>query len=313
MAGVLGRSAEISLAFSAFGEPESGDQIDFRAFFAEQGGVTDTVPSAGPGQTNVPDLGGGEIIVAVQDPTNDDHGPGSYEYPNDSVFGPGVFDIEQFIVEEEEEYLKYTLGLRGAIQNPWNSPINLSLQTIDIYLDVDPGAGTGARTLLEGRNAALPAGFGWEFALWVEGWNQKVLTPIDPDDPASAPAEMSGSPLRVRVDQDAGVIIVRMPKSILPAGITPEEMGYTVVILSQEGFPSAGVRRVRNVARSAGQWVLGGAPADSTGHTRIIDMVVPPEADVTQEQLLSDYAVSAGGGNATIAPDDLPRAYVMRP
>ncbi|MFP4378828.1 MAG: glucodextranase DOMON-like domain-containing protein, partial [Spirochaetales bacterium] len=313
VASIRGRSAELSLLLETFGDLESGDEISFRAFFVEQAGATDLLPSTGPGQTNIPDLGGGELVLSIEDPEGDDHGPGSYEYPSDTVFGPGVYDITSFSVEDEEEYLKFTVGLRGAIQNPWNSPINLSVQTVDIYLDIDPGTGTGARKLLEGRNAALPADAGWEFALWVEGWNQKVLTPLDPGDPASAPAEMSGSPLRVRVDADSGRLIIRMPKSLLPSGVDPSEMGYTVVVLSQEGFPSAGVRRVRNVARTAGQWVIGGAPAESVHHTRIMDMVVPSSADVSQEELLSDYAVSAGGGSAALAPDDLPRAHVIRP
>jgi len=313
MASVGGRSAEISLSLETFGDVESGDQISFRAFFVEQGGPTDLLPASGPAQTNVPDLGGGELVLSVADPEGDDHGPGTYEYPSDTVFGPGVYDITSFVVEEEEEYLKFTVGLRGSIQNPWNSPINLSVQTIDIYLDTDPGRGTGARTLLEGRNAALPADAGWEFALWVEGWNQKVFTPLDPNDPSSAPAEMSGSPLRVRVDSDAGRVIIRMPKSLLPEGVDAYQMGYTVVVLSQEGFPSAGVRRVRDVSLAAGQWVIGGAPTESVSRTRIIDMVVSTDASVSQEELLSDYAVSAGGGDAAFAPDNLPRAYVIRP
>ena len=302
------RAAEISIPLEAFGDLESGDELRFAAFAVEASGVTDSLPSGGPGQTNLPDLGGGVLVLEIDDPQGDDYGPGTYEYPTDSVFGPGVYDVTRFTVEEEEEYIKFTVALAGAIQNSWDSPINLSVQTIDIYLDLDPGAGTGARTLLEGRNAALPPDYGWEYALWVEGWNQKVLTPSDPGDPASAPVEMSGSPLRVRVDLDGGTVIIRMPKEILPTNTDPESIGYTAAVLGQEGFPSTGVRRVRDVGRTAGQWVFGGAP-DNVNHTRIIDMVMPETASPDQAELLSEYE-AAQGQVSDLSPDQFPRAYV---
>jgi hypothetical protein len=61
-------------------------------------------------------------------------------------------------------------------------------------------------------------------------------------------------------------------------------------VLSQEGFPTSGVRRVRDVEQSAQQFRLGGAP-DDANHTRIID--VAAEAEGEQEQLLSDYERAA--------------------
>jgi hypothetical protein len=58
------------------------------------------------------------------------------------------------------------------------------------------------------------------------------------------------------------------------------------VVLSQEGFPSTGVRRVRDVEDTAQEFRLGGAPNDAN-HTRIIDVASPIEGE--QERLLSDY------------------------
>jgi len=303
------RSIEMSIPLERFGDLESGDEISFATFTVEANGVRDRLPRSGPAKTNVPDLGGGELVLSVDDPVGDDHGPGSYTYPQDSVFAPGVFDLTEFLVEEEEDYLKFSVSFDGPIQNHWGSGIGLSLQTVDIYIDTDPGQGTGARRLLEGRNAAMPAEFGWEYAVWVEGWNQKVLVPDDPARRDSRPVEMSGSPLKVRVDADAAKIIIRVPTEVIDGYDDPASYGYTLAILSQEGFPSAGVRRVRNMGRSSGQWVFGGAPAD-VNHTRIVDMAVPADAAVSQEQLLSDYeAVSSGSADA-VELDQLPAAYV---
>ncbi len=304
------RTIETSVPFEVLGDLEGADRISFVSFFVEPSGVQDRLPSQGPGLTTVPDLGRGELILAVQDPRGDDHGPGTYTYPTDSVFSPDAFDIVGFVVAREEQYLKFTVEMAAPISNPWGSGIGLSLQTVDIYIDIDPGEGTGARTLLEGRNAAMPEGYGWEYALWVEGWHQRVLVPADPTDPASRPVEMSGSPLRVRVDADAGRIVIRLPVEIIEEHGDASQFGYTVVVLSQEGFPSAGVRRVRDIERTSRQWAFGGAP-DDRNHTRIVDMVVPPDAVVTQEALLSDYRPVRDAG-AGVSPDDLPRAHVIQ-
>ena len=45
------------------------------------------VPGSGPGQLVVPDLGLTTPILTIADPQGDDHGPGSYTYPTDGVFG----------------------------------------------------------------------------------------------------------------------------------------------------------------------------------------------------------------------------------
>ncbi|NIV29514.1 MAG: hypothetical protein GWN58_08380, partial [Anaerolineae bacterium] len=60
----------------------------------------------------------------------------------------------------------------------WGSPNGLSIQTFDIYIDQD-GPGSGARLMLPGRNAALSPEFGWDYAIWVEGWYPGIYVPGD--------------------------------------------------------------------------------------------------------------------------------------
>lgn len=304
------RSVELSLPLTSFGDVESGDEFSLALFSVAPGAILDRLPSSGPGRTNVPELGGGTLVLDVIDPVGDDHGPGGYIYPGDVVFTPGSFDLTRFVVEEEERFYKFTVELGAGIRNPWGSGINLSIQTIDIYVDEDPGAGTGARRLLAGRNAAMPSGYGWEYALWVEGWNQELFAPADPGDPESPAAQTSGAPLRVRVNPEAGVIIIRVPREAMPIAVPLEELGYTVVVLSQEGFPAPGVLRVRDIERSAAQWVAGGGP-DDINHTRIFDMAVPEGAIVTQEELLGSYRSIGSGSANSLTADDLPIAHVL--
>ena len=73
--------------------------------------------------------------------------------------------------------------------------------------------------------------------------------------------------------------------------------------MSQEGFPSAGVRRIRDVETSSQQWRLGGAPLD-LNHTRIIDVAWAVEGE--QEAFLAGYESIASGAFDDLTADDFP-------
>jgi hypothetical protein len=60
------------------------------------------------------------------------------------------------------------------------------------------------------------------------------------------------------------------------------------VVLSQDGYPSLGVWRVRDVNETAEQWRLGGAPTGSN-HTRVVDMVWSAGSTPDQETILSNF------------------------
>jgi len=242
------------------------------------------VPEAGPARMVVPDLGTAEPVLSIVDPVGDDHGPGSYTYPTDAVFTPGSFDITSFDVAYNDRNVVFTFGINADIANPWGSAIGLSVQTFDIYLDVD-AAPTGARELLEGRNARLADQYGWDIAIWVEGWNQKLLVP----NADGNPVELPGNPARVVVDAANGTVSILVPRSIIEESVSvtplgqPEQWRYLGVVLSQDGYPSAGVRRVRDVEPTASQWRIGGGTGEA-GDTRIMDVALPEDADISQEE-----------------------------
>jgi alpha-amylase/alpha-mannosidase (GH57 family) len=172
---------EIGVPFDMLGGPLPGDQVNIRVIWSE-GSISDghdvqLVPTTGPAQVILPELSIIDYFLVVDDPTGDDYGPGTYTYPTDAVFEPDVFDITNFSVGADEADFVFRFDLNGPINNHWGSGINLSIQTFDIYVDFDPGASTGSRQLLDGRNAALTNDSGWDMAVWIEGWNQKVFVP----------------------------------------------------------------------------------------------------------------------------------------
>lgn len=289
---------EMSIPLAALGETQAGDDIRMVAYVSATGQV---VPTGGPAQLIIPDLGLSTEILKVEDPSGDDHGPGSYTYPTDTVFTKQVFDLKEFSVASDGKNLIFKFNLFGAVPNPWGSGNNLSIQTLDVYIDKDPGKGTGARMLLPGRNAALAQGNGWEYALWAEGWTPEVLAP---DSTTLEPKQVSGVDFKIIVDPATQTVTLRVPLSTFGDG-DPTKWGYAAVVLSQDGYPSTGVWRVRDVNEQAAQWKLGGAPAD-TNHTRIIDLAWPAGAAPTQEDMLGKYASSAK--NLTeLTADDFPQ------
>lgn len=297
-AAIGGRLLEVAIPLDELGALEAGNTILAKA--KHEAGL---MPEQGPMAFQVPDVSDVLVLLEAEDPVGDDHGPGSYVYPTDPVFSPGSYDLTLFQVGTEEDDLVFNFEISSPIGNPWGSPSGLAVQTFDVYIDTDPGAGTGARMLLPGRNAALEEGNGWEYGLTVEGWQPAVYV-AGPD----GSTEETEPSMSVAVIGNQGKVVVRLPRTIFGEG-NPSSWGFAVALLSQEGFPSAGVRRVRDIEPVAAQWRGGGAPND-LNHTRIYDLAWPVEGE--QESLLSDYVPITSGSVGDIDPNDFPNVPLLR-
>jgi len=274
----------------------SGDRFNARLVVSEDEEDVSSIPVEGPALLVAPDLPVPNVVLDVADPENDDHGPGTYTYPSDGVFAPGVFDLTQLIVGSDDEDVIFRITIDGPINNHWGSPNGLSAQTLDLYIDVD-GPSNGERLLLPGRNAALTPEFAWDYVAWVEGWTPGIYR--------------AGAEGPVEVDAELGVttqpgqrrVTVTIPRSLLPGD--PESWSVAVVMLGQEGYPAAGVWRVRDVNPIAEQWRFGGGTLD-VNHTRIIDFLWPADMPGNQEAFLGSYATSQEDIDS-LGPDDFPQ------
>ncbi|MCL5428819.1 MAG: glycoside hydrolase [Chloroflexi bacterium] len=291
--GISAESIEVAIPRSSIGNADTGDTITLRAYYQLPNGLNgefalsdvDQLPSQGPARLTVPDLGTTEVLLEVSDPEGDDYGPGTYTYPQDVVFNAGNFDILNFQVGEDGENVVFKFVVRGPVDNPWGSPNGLALQTFDIYIDTDHD-GVGGKALFPGRNLALEGPFAWDFGIHAEGWTAGIYVPSEEDGISQV---ASSSDFQILADSGQRKITIRVPKSIL--GDNPEDWAFTAMVLSQEGFPSGGVMRVRDVLPIAEQWRIGGGPVGATNHTRVMDLVWP--APGFQEEWLSSFAPSS--------------------
>lgn len=297
-----GATREFAIPLELFGELNAGDEIRFVTVVSPANQV---LPSGGLGQIILPDLGTSTAVLTVEDPEGDDFGPGTYTYPTDGVFAPKSYDLKSFTVAYDNTNLIFRFAFYGPLPNPWGSPSGLAIQTLDIYIDKDPGKGTGARLLLPGRNAALKAGDGWDYALWAEGWTPQVLAP----DANGAPKEVTGTSFKIIVDAAARTVTLRLPKDALGDG-DPAAWGYAAMVMGQEGYPSTGVWRIRDVEEKNAQWRFGGAPADKN-HTRVIDMIWPADGTPDQKTMLGTYTGSTDDP-AGLGPDSFAQIELMK-
>ncbi len=293
------RVVELAVPLAALGKLSAGDALRLSLVISQNERDVQQLPDGGAIRIVLPDLSSVTWLAVVNDPIGDDHGPGGYTYPTDAVFETGVFDLKRFSVGTDEENVVFKFEMNGPINNVWGSGIGLSVQTFDVYVDIDPSAGTGTRLLLEGRNAALEGNNGWDYAVWVEGWNQKVLRP----DENGNPVEISGENVRVIVDPANRAITARMPRRVFGENADPTTWGYAAAVLSQEGFPAPGVRRVREVEAAASQWRIGGGSGD-INQTRIIDLAWAKDASPPQEEILSDYSDTSAESVDSLTPND---------
>jgi alpha-amylase/alpha-mannosidase (GH57 family) len=260
---------------------DSGDSILVRLATA-----SDLYPASAPGRMLVPDLGRTTWVITVKDPAKDDHGPGSYTYPSDTVFKPGVFDLLAFQVGYDENNMVFRFEMRGPVENPWGSPNGLSIQLVDVYINT----GTGANQLMRnGRNTGVDPG--WDYALSLAGWNYGFFTASDPEK-ASASV-----PVTIITDPGKNMIIAKIPLDSIPGD--PTTWKYAVAVMSNDGY---GINGVRDITADGGQWALGGAPADKN-HTRIVDYLWPEGSTPTQEEMLSTYTPSQSDPSSLTAAD----------
>jgi len=216
---VKGAIIELAIPFTNLEDLEPGDRVNLYVVVSRGQTDIDAAPVGGPALFVVPDISAITPVLTVDDPEGDDHGPGSYTYPTDGVFPPQCFDARQFVAGYDDKDLVFTFTMYGPVANPWGSAVNLSVQTFDVYIDVDNQVGSGRRLLLGGRNAAVSAQDAWDYAIWVEGWTPTVFKL----DSKGNPQKMDVS-MKIVVDPPARKVTVRLPKGTFGDG-DPQEWG----------------------------------------------------------------------------------------
>lgn len=236
-------------------------------------------------------------VFEAPDPVGDDKGNGNLKYPTNPVFAPGVFDIVDFKVLQDEAFIYLQVQVRNLGGNPWGGPNGWSLQHIQVYmLTTDKSLPVNTSTM--GLYVSLNPG--WNYvAVAVPGWGN---TPF-PDGEVSALYRADNVLVADQYNNktlfdtyaypDQNIIEFKISKSLLADTGNIENWVFYVFMASYDGYGEMKIRAVQ--AGDPGEWTLGGGdPVALLANVqpKVVDLVAPTAS--IQYKMLSSYDASAG-------------------
>ena len=233
--------------------------------------VSATAPggrSTGYGQVTVTNEGGGSTVLDVTDPTGDDNGPGTYQYPTDSSFVAGSFDLTRFQVLSDGTFAYLRVTLRTLV--PTFGAID-GAQLLDVYVHVPGASATSTQAAFASRNYTIAPSGAWSQRVEVQGFASPAWVN------AAGNSVGTASALAVQTDR---TITVALPEAQF--GTPASGWGFTVVLTGQDGF-SADLARAFTATPGAftfGVCAPGGtAPicsVDPATVPKAMDVITPP-------------------------------------
>jgi len=219
------------------------------------------------------------VIFAMNDPKGDDHGPGSYKYPIDSIFDPKKehFDLQRFSFAALRNNYYFDMTF-ARVTNPWGAAEGFSHTMIQIYISDDPDNGR-IEPFREGANVLFDPENPWKYLLKVVSFNKTAV--YWASDYEGSEGRSKG--VQAKLQPDKKTVRVTVPKSLLPGD--PYKWRYYVLVGSQDG---SGPDNFRPVNAATGQWTFGGG-TDTDYNPNVIDLLAPPGK---QEKMLGSYSVA---------------------
>jgi len=243
----------------------------------------------------------GNVVFEMKDPVGDDDGAGDYEYPTNSVFKPGVFDMTGFRVIDAGDRLVFEVTVRDLGGNPWGGPNGFCLQYVQIYVHTASGP---YNTTTFGLNVEIDPEYAWSFALLLApGWGSDPV----PKGQRAAMYFANGTVVvqdgafSVSADPAANAIKAEVRKSILPDVGDVGNWSYVVVLTSYDGY---GPDRIRPFGVSPDEWVVGAGEDMATAILfnavpRVMDLLAPTPED--QYRMLRSFEINKSSGEVKLA------------
>ena len=161
-------------------------------------------------------------MLDVTDPTGDDNGPGTYQYPTDSSFHAGAFDLTRFQVISDGT----TVFLQATLANldpTFGSP--LGAQLLDVYVHAPGAAATSTAASFASRNYTIAPASAWSEMVEAQGF----ASPIWQD----ASGNSLGTAF-VAASQTSKTITIALPEAAF--GAPASGWSFAVVLTGQDGF-----------------------------------------------------------------------------
>ena len=217
--------------------------------------------STGYSQVTVTNEGGGSTVLDVTDPTGDDNGPGTYQYPTDPSFVAGSFDLTRFQVLSDGTFAYLRVTLRTLV--PTFGAID-GAQLLDVYVHVPGASVTSTQAAFASRNYTIAQAGAWSQRVEVQGFASPVWVN------AAGTSVGTASALAVPTDR---TITVALPEAQF--GTPASGWGFSVVLTGQDGFSSD---LARAFTATPGAFTFGVCAPGGTAPICSVDPATVPKA-----------------------------------
>jgi glucoamylase len=232
--------------------------------------------STGYAQISVTDVAlPGTQVLKVADPSGDDNGPGTYQYPTDPSFVAGGFDLTGLQVNQTADEVYIQASIRNLQPTFGNS---FGAQLLDLYIHDPAATSTSQSAAYTQRNYTVAPADAWSERLEAQGFAPTVW--VNPT------GTTLGSVQQV-VDDPSGTITLIVPQSEF--GTVGSGWVFTVALTGQDGFSSD---QARAFTPTPGQYTFGvcaaGNPslicnADPGTVANVMDTITPPGVQQSTE------------------------------
>src|SRR3954452_3307511 len=175
----------------------------------------------------------GTTVFDTADPSGDDHGPGTFQYPTSGDFHDGAFDITRFQVIDGGDTIYLRTTLRDLTPT-FGDPIGAQLLTI--FARDPASAATSTAAFFPSRNYTVDP---WSRAIQVRGSEAPRFV-----DAAFKPL----GAISVQASQVTKTITILVPKAAF--GTPAAGWTWNVILHGQDGFGQDGARTFTSTAGS---------------------------------------------------------------
>jgi carbohydrate-binding DOMON domain-containing protein len=240
--------------------------------------ISATAPNGGTAQTVrsvVNDVVDGTLLFSADDPTGDDNGPGTYQYPTSGDFHPGAFDLTKFQVYDTGSTA--TFRVQTADLTPTFGSTN-GAQLVDVYVTQPGATPTSTASSYPSMNYSLATP--WSRLIEVQGFGNNFIK-----DATGA----SAGKVTVSANQVSGYITFSVDKTAL-GGTPAPGWSFAVALTGQDG--THGTDQTRGFASTPqayafGVCAVGGSAAicsqDPNMVPKVMDALTPSGVDQATE------------------------------
>jgi glucoamylase len=144
----------------------------------------------------------GSTVFTASDPAGDDNGPGTYQYPTDSNFVSGEFDLRGMQINETPTSVYIQFTFRTLAQTFGSA---FGAQLLDVYVH-NPAAGSASTAPFDPvANYSIASADAWSQRIQADGFNSPTWV--------DASTTSLGTPQFV-VDQPSNTVTLVLPRSV---------------------------------------------------------------------------------------------------